>query len=182
MDLAQSFDEVVSLVNGASGLNGGWDSLRDYLEGKSPGLSDEVDDVDISQDVAEVADQVRLVLEAEPPPDTVDAIYFGLFDTVEDSGDEGIGFYVAGAADYSTGGDDALCDPAWWPDRRYLLSDALSALRRVEAARDGDERAFLSYAGQLGIALLVTKFVVRGLFEGKAILVGFDSGDVAKVR
>lgn len=79
--------------------------------------------------------------------------------------------------------DDSLCDPVWWPEGRYLKSAALDAVKQVElaAAEAGDEamRSLLSYAGQLGAALLVTKFASRGLFAGLPRVVGFDSGDLA---
>ena len=139
MDLAMIFGRIASLVNTASDLDDGWDTLRDFLESGSPDLSRELDDIDIRQDVQDVAEQVRAVLKSEPPPETVDAIYFGLFDTIDDSGEVDIGYYVSGAVGYAKGGHDALCPPAWWPDRRYLASDALSVLRRVEAAREGEE-------------------------------------------
>jgi hypothetical protein len=37
----------------------------------------------------------------------------------------------------------------------------------------------LSYAGQLGTALLVSKFASAGVFAGYRRVVGFDSGDFA---
>lgn len=96
-----------------------------------------------------------------------------------------IGYYVAAVEGYDPNDPDTLCEPAWWPEGRYLASDALGAVKAAElaAARAGDEdaREFLAYAGQIGVAMLVSKFASLGLFRSACCVVGFDSGDVTEV-
>ena len=141
--------------------------------------------MDVQRDAASVRQQVASILRREPPSADIDTLWFGLFDTLDDSGGERIGYYVAGVRGFDADDPDSLCLPAWWPEERYLSSAALAAIKsaEVEAGRRGasDEREFLGYAGQLGAALLVTRFGVSELLGARRLVVGFDSGDYVEV-
>lgn len=184
--LARALDEAVRIANGAADPGAGWISLVEYLEahGREPFL--QLRSVDVGDDIRRLRAQLAAVLKSEPPPSTLDAVFFGLFDTVDLEGAERIGFYVAGVAAFDPNDGDSLCDPAWWPDGRYLTSAALDAIKLAElSARVSEKEALctlLGYAGQLGAALLVSRFASGGLFVGLRHVVGFDSGDFAVGR
>lgn len=184
MDLAQSYESVVSLVGNASEPAGAWREFLDYLVSQiGEDLCAPLREVRIEADVASVRDQLADLFQREPPPDGIDTLYFGLFDAVGSDGGQAIGYYVAGVQGYDPDDPDSLCDPAWWPDGRYLESKALAALEAaiMAAADHRRHQALLGYAGQLGAAAIVSRFAMAGLEEGRRIVVGFDSGDVLEL-
>jgi len=183
MDLASTFNEVVRLAHDATDPMSGWSSLIGYLEGWA-GEPLSIPVVSADEDVRDLRAQLEAVVKAEPPPAGLNAVYFGLFDTTDDGGREGVGYYVAGVKKFDPEDGDSLCSPAWWPEGRYLASAILNSVKEAElssAAGKEEVRALLSYAGQLGAALLISRFAVRGLFPNLTRVVGFDSGDFAAI-
>src|SRR5688572_30099452 len=96
MDLASTFHDVVRIAQGAPDPSSGWTSLVGYLEKHGGDPLPQLAAVDLGRDVVDVRDQLVEVIESEPPGNDLNAIYFGLFDTVGDDGIEGIGYYIAG--------------------------------------------------------------------------------------
>jgi hypothetical protein len=141
--------------------------------------------VAIDEDVAAVQAQVEAAARRDPLPDGIDALWFGLFDACDDEGAAHIGYYVAGIRGFDSKDPDSRCSPAWWPEGRYLECRALATIKLLEIqARDRSDpsaRSFLGYAGQLGAALLVSRFAGRAVAGQRQIVVGFDSGDYAVV-
>jgi hypothetical protein len=182
MDLEEEFNKVVRLANDAPDPGSAWQALVHLL---TPHVSREMltllNGVVVEDDVTGIREQIRALLVSEPPPPSLQAFYFGLFDAVSQNGIESIGYYISGVDQYDADDPDCLCDPVWWPQDRYLKSTALDAIKRAELSANGEGRQVLAYAGQLGAALLVSRFASRGLLEGVRRLVGFDSGDGAEV-
>jgi hypothetical protein len=184
MDLARSFTAVVRLARSAREPVAGIAALLRHLA-KAHELESAMADVDVVSDIASVRSQLESLVAAEPPPTGLVAVYFGLFDAVKEEGTECIGYYVAGTDAYDAdSGSIAISDESsWWPNGRYLVSDTLDAIKRAElAAKEaGRHKAHeaIAYSGQLGAAMLVSRFASTGLFPGRRRLVGFDSGDIA---
>jgi hypothetical protein len=185
IDLAPTFDDVLRMARQAEDVGAAWEGLVAYLEDRSGEPLPHLAGVDVKRDVEGVRRQLLKLVRTEPPPKDLNAVYFGLFDTVSDDGERGIGYYVAGVRGFDPNDGDSLCNPAWWPDGRYLRSQALNAVKHEEVSAgvrgQTDLRALLGYAGQLGAALLVSKFASSGLFPGHHYVVGFDSGDFAEI-
>ncbi len=183
MDLALEIHEVVSLVKGAKDAASGFDGLVGHIRTKvGQDHVGPLTQVAIDSDVANVASQLDALVANEPPSSDIDTFWFGLFDALNDAGDETIGYYVAGVSGFDPKDHDTLCDPAWWPEGRYLSSEALSAIKTAElAAEDSEVKMFLCYAGQLGAAILVSRFAIRGVQGDRRVVVGFDSGDLTEV-
>ena len=183
-ELVKSFHHVVSLVRAAPDPQSGFTALVQYLDPDRKVVA-RLAKVDIGRDIASVRSQLQKVIKADPPPSTLNAIYFGLFDTEDDEGEDAIGYYVAGAESFDPDEVDTLVNPAWFPEGRYLKSKVLEKLKQAElAALDkelDDLSTLLSYAGQIGLAMLVSKFASEGLFPGLRRVVGFDSGDFEEI-
>ena len=62
-----------------------------------------------------------------------------------------------------------------------MSSAALTAVKNAESDVSVETRRFLGYAGQLGVALVVSRFASTGLVTGTRRFVGFDSGDVVEI-
>jgi len=152
---------------------------------EAPELGSAMADVDVRRDIASVRLQLESLVAAEPPPNGLVAIYFGLFDAADEDGAEHLGYNVAGTDEYDV---EAGCiavseESPWWPKGRYIASDTLEAIKRAElsAAKAGREKAreAIAYSGQLGAGMLVSRFASEGLFPSLRRVVGFDSGDLA---
>ncbi|MBL8755004.1 MAG: hypothetical protein JNK15_16990 [Planctomycetes bacterium] len=186
MDLESSFHHVCRLVNAAPTAQAGWHSLASFFVAETGASALEaLQAVAIDADVADVGSQVESAMRRDPIPEGIDALWFGVFDACDDRGAESIGYYVAGIRGFDPEDPDSRCSPAWWPEERYLACEALSTIKRLElearARGDAASSAFLGYAGQLGAALLVSRFAARALAWQRQIVVGFDSGDYAVV-
>lgn len=129
------------------------------------------------------------VLRDQPPPATIDGLYFGLFNPTSDEGAPSADLYVAGNP-YDAEDPDWICDPAWWPAARYAGSKALARLYRVAYA-DGASGLGndAEYPLGLGYAVLAVGHLCRTLGETllsggaqrRAVATGFDSGDVLQL-
>ena len=185
MDLASTFDDVLSIARQGKNADTAWASLVRYLEERGGASLRQLADVDMQRDVESVRQHIQKLVSSEPPPSDLNAVYFGLFDAVDGDGAEVIGYYIAGVRGFDPEDGDSLCDPAWWPEKRYLRSEALDAVKdaelRAKAGGQTEVQALLGYAGQLGTALLVSRFSSAGLFPGRHCVVGFDSGDFAEI-
>lgn len=184
MKLSEAFDGVVAIAKGAKNVDAGMSDLLAYLAEGAGDFLKVVQSADVAADVETIRRQLITLVQSEPPPDDVDVLYFGLFDAVDQDGNEAIRYYVAGVHGYNSDDPETLCDPKWWPAERYLESETLCAVKAAElsAARGNeDARELIAYAGQLGVALLVSKFASIGVFSLNRCVVGFDSGDVAEI-
>lgn len=186
VDLSTVFDDVVRIGAGAGDARHGWERLVAYLEAhmEAPTLG-ALRRTEIDEDVLRVRKQLQRLMAREPPGMKLNALWFGLFDTAIPGGPGGIGYYVAGLERFDPDVPESRCSPAWWPESRYLRSVALDMIKVTENAaaaanREGDRR-LLSYGGQLGAALLVSRFASAGLWPELRRVVGFDSGDYAEI-
>ncbi len=178
----EMLDHVAALARDAADPASGLRQVADFLDPEGKALG-KLRKAKIERDVAVIRKQLTEVIAAEPPPPEVTAIYFGLFESEDDDGEEAIGYYVSGVITFDPDSPDSLVNPAWCPEDRYLTSRVLRLLKQAEAAasEDGadDLRSRLSYAGQIGLAMLLSRFASEGLFAAKQRIVGFDSGDFA---
>ena len=185
MDLAAAFHEVVRISAECRHPTDGWLALVAYLESAAGTALPNLRSVDVAGDVRGVREQLEQLLQSEPMPRNLNAVWFGLFDAIEDDHKRTIGFYVAGVEAFDVNNGDSLCDPAWWPEGRYLSSTSLDAIKSAELAaassKNPNVAAVLGYGGQLGAALIVVKFASAHLFGGLKRVVGFDSGDFSEL-
>lgn len=93
--------------------------------------------------VDSIRHQLVKLIEREPPPDSLNAIYFGLFDTPDEEGAVGIGYYIAGVTRF----DPENHIPAWSGNCRNDLA-ARDPIRSVTARfRDSPEQGLRTGRG-----------------------------------
>ena len=174
-ELLRDYDAITRIGTALATVQSCWQDLLTYLSSRADigGLSA----VAIDEDVRLVGKHLASLLETHPPQVPLTALYFGLYDAVDKNGHEVAGFHVAGIEHYDPKNPESLCYPSWQPEGRYLTSASLDELKRVELAASGETREFLGYAGQLGVALIVSRFASESLVPGATRVVGFDSGD-----
>lgn len=113
----------------------------------------------------------RELVTAEPPPDNVVGLWFGLFEDARGGFTLYVhGFYEADAADAE--GDWATENPTWEPEGRYVRLASLSAL----------------HAAEWDAALQRTLELLRALAPQEALPgavsvvgAGFDDGDYCRI-
>jgi len=181
-DLASAHALVSSLGSSATSAQSGWERLVSALADHCAASTvTKLREIDIEDDVASVSQQLNQLVRQDPPPDGIDAFWFGLFDALDEDGAECIGYYVAGFRGFDADDEDSLCSPSWSPECGYLASSVLAAIKQAEidAGRRGaeSEQSCLGYAGLLGAALLVSRFGAAALAGARSVVVGFDSGD-----
>jgi len=170
--------------------SGGMNRLLDHCASHCPNdVWQGLRQLDIGHDVGNITAWLGAVLTAEPPPPTIVAFYFGLFDESEDGVQARCRLYVAGserfdAADQSP---EWAVDPAYFPEGRYSPSSVLVSLSAAAQGCGSDEaRELIEYVLCLGYASLAVKESRRNLAANpelnrilrKPVAVGFDSGDV----
>jgi hypothetical protein len=135
----------------------------------------------------EFKEWVQTVLLSEPPPDSIEAFYFGLFDSVGNDRAVRPCLYISGSEvfDENDRSQDWACAPAYFPKRRYVISEVLTTLEQT--ARSSKEHEIeLSYFLQLGFAGAAVSHVMQGLPRSltlgnrisRGLAVSFDEGDL----
>ena len=181
MDHATAYAAVSALAQRDGSPRPAFEAVVDFLEAQtSAAYFRAIRRVSVERDVASLRDEVARILEEEPPPASIAAYYFGLFDAADDAGKEVCGFYIAGVDKLDPEADDFLCDPPWFPESRFLESEVLTALKEAELvarSKRAEHGSFIGYAGQLGIAMVLARFARSSLPAAAPIVVGFDDGD-----
>lgn len=184
MSMADDFHEVVRIASTAYDAAGGWIAFADFLRKRS-GVDLSMATAMIDSDIESVRAELRRIVTVSPVPSAIDTLYFGLYDAVDEDGIEVMGYYVSGVLGFDPRKTDSLCNPAWFPDDRELESSLLNRIKEEElrARREGKHAAaqLFGYAGQIGCAVLVSRFASHSVLPSLRCVVGFDSGDFAEV-
>ena len=185
MKIEDAFYAAMTVANTATTAAAGWNSLAELLLQWTGVSVREFTSAEIDQDIQQLQRSLRQTIQEEPIPSEIDALYFGLFDAIDEERNEVIGYYVSGIAHYNPDIPDTMVRSAWWPENRYLESKLLSEIKRAELkareSLDPEVAELLGYASQIGCAALVSRFVVGEMSLGLQTIVGFDSGDYAEL-
>ena len=103
------------------------------------------------------------------PADIV-AFNFGLFET-----ENGYGIYLIGSKSYDEQDDDWACDIDFEPKNKYLIFDS-------ENIKTLNWEEFHNEAKSIISKYLSANINQLPLFQGKIITIGFDEGDLVKIR
>lgn len=128
---------------------------------------------------------LRGVLKNEPPPNSIKAFWFGIFNPIYD-GETSCDTYIAGANDFDPCDDsfEWACGPEYFPDSRYAQSKILNRIYQI--VNDSPDSSAM---GEYILCLAYTAFAVKELVKrvdkklwlGKSkqrgLAVGTDSGD-----
>lgn len=184
-DLSAWHGEVSKLLGAGASLRDGMQVLLAYCNKKHrwKGWS-KIGELDFDSDVEELEKWLKDVLKKEPPPSSVKAFWFGIFNPIYD-GDTVSDTYIAGASEFDPDDENFewACGPDYFPDGRYAHSQILSEIYK---AIDGSPASAI---GEYILCLAYTAFAVRelakrvdkklwlGKSKHRGLAVGFDSGD-----
>lgn len=184
-NLSAWYGEVSKTLDAQASLRDGMQSLLAYCntQYRWKGWA-EVGELDFDSDVAELERWLCSVLKKEPPPSSVKAFWFGIFNPLYD-GKTSCDTRIAGASEFDPDDEsfEWACDPDYFPQSRYAHSMILHETYQIVSSSPA------SAMGEYVLCLAYTAFAVRELAKridkelwlGKSKLrglaVGFDSGD-----
>lgn len=170
--------KVGAIVRDSKDREAAFSSLLSFCRKTCPSFPDVFDGMDIGAEVQDVAEQLAAVFDEEPIPSNVTTIYMGLFEAVsEEAGKPYAGYYVSGVEQFDPDDLDTLCDPPYFPEKRYLRSPALDRVVDV-ALEESDLGNFIFYAMMLGVAGILSRYALKHNHLEYKLVVGFDDGDV----
>jgi len=187
-DYEAAFRRIECLLASECGVSAGMASLLDLCAERVPDeVWSAVGEISFETDAANLQRWLERVLALEPPPDRIEAFWFGLFDAEIGDGRETCVLYLSGAARFDPGGDSAdwACQTpdSYLPEERYAES---AVLDRIHQAVQGSKVAsFAEWVLCLGYASLVVQRMCQTIDPGlllrrrasRAVAVGWDDGD-----
>lgn len=128
---------------------------------------------------------VLSVLTREPPTDSIQAYYFGIFTALDKTGKERQCIHISGSEIFSESDEDWACSIPYCPRGRGVISHVLGELEQI-AEDSGDDYTMMSYMLQIGFAGLAISNIMQalprdltlGARENRRLAVGFDEGDL----
>jgi hypothetical protein len=186
-DLGAWYGEVSKSLDAQASLADGMRALLAYCEKQYRWRGwGQIRDLDFDSDITKLEKWLNGVLKKEPPPSSVTAFWFGIFNPVYD-GETSCDTYIAGASEFDPEDKsfEWACGPDYFPGDRYAHSRILNDIYQIV-------KGALSPASAMGeyiLCLAYTAFAVKELTErvdkklwlGKSkqrgLAVGFDSGD-----
>jgi hypothetical protein len=188
IDLLAWYAEVSDALQTRESLRDGMQYLLRYCNERDPWSGwGEIEGLDFDSGVSELENWLNSVLTKEPPPSSVKAFWFGIFEPVYD-GEIAYDTYIAGADEFDPNDDESFewaCDTSYFPDGRYAHCKILHELYHILKGAGCPSSAM----GEYILCLAYTAFSVRelakrvdkklwlGTAKQRGLAVGFDSGD-----
>jgi hypothetical protein len=192
---AESRRLIAEVVANPPPVTPGMGKWFDYCEAVAPehaALWARLRRLDFHRDLTALTDGwLAPLLAAEPPPDNINGLWFGLHNPVIE-GQPTCRLYLGGSTAFAPDSDsnEWVCDLSYRPARRYASSHILTELyRSVEVLTDGNVsnlgEPFLCH----GYTALVVSWWCHGPMQSvllggssvRAIVMGHDSGDFYRV-
>jgi hypothetical protein len=184
-DLSAWHGEVSKALGSPASLRDGMQTLLAYCNKKHRWKGwGEIGKLDFDSDVAELEKWLNGVLKNEPPPTSVKAFWFGIFNPVYD-GETSSDTYIAGASEFDPDDEsfEWACGPDYFPAGRYAHSKVLHQIYQTvngsPASAIGEYILCLGYTAFAvrELAKCVDKKLWLGKSKQRGLAVGFDSGD-----
>jgi len=184
-DLSAWYAEVSKALHSKTSLADSMETLLAYCNKQHRWQGwGRIGELDFDSDVAELEKWVTGVLKKEPPPSSVKAFWFGIFNPVYD-GETSCDTYIAGASAFDPDDEsfEWACNPDYFPDGRYahstILEEIYQTVNGSPASAMGEYVLCLAYTAFAvrELARRVDKTMWLGKSKERGLAVGFDSGD-----
>lgn len=188
---AQSARLIADVARNPTPLPSGMDRWFSYCEEVAPEekpLWARLRKLDFEKDADNLTRWLKRLVKSEPPPTSINGLWFGLHNPELPDGAPTCQMYVggSGAFDPRSNSNEWVCELSWMPKGRYSKSQILTDLYRpVEAIMKNQ----VSYLGEAFLchgylALVVSNWCngpMRAALLGnapvRAVVIGHDSGD-----
>ena len=140
--------------------------------------------LDIGEEQTEIVNWLQQLIADDPIPETVVAIWIGIFKLADDDR-ETPAIYFVGADTYDKDDIDWACDPAYLPEGRYVQPGILQQIDDIAKA-DEENYEFLDWILPVAYCTFTFDEIIRTKINKKLFLkhkdklyaaVGHDSGD-----
>lgn len=138
--------------------------------------SEEISLEELTESIHQFTSWFMELIESEPPPQSIKAINFGLFENT----DEGISLYVMGSNQFDTANDDWASSNDWWPQNRYA---PISIFEQLKKRLYGTNTKLWIISQAIAIVIIKAffvesyrKFKSATHFHELYITTGFDEG------
>ena len=169
--------ELGSVVDAAPSAKEGWKNIIRWVSGRSGLDSTQLPSIDIEEESEKLTSQLAAALSNHPIPQEIRFLYFGLYEMA----DHRCGFYVSGG-ERAPENPTALTDSSLThPERVYLHSRLLDELLR-KSKEVPELDSWFGYALSWGAAAILAKYSARAVGLSQELLIGFDSGDVERIK
>ncbi len=172
-------------------VDAGMAQWLDYCQKAAPrhrGVWRRLRKLDYTDDVRELTQWLLDLLKREPPPQTINGLWFGLYNPILDDGAPTCQMYFAGSTHFDSRSEsnEWVCELSDRPVGGYPRSRVLSELYRAVEAIDGDNITCLGepFLCHGYLALLVSAWCsgplrkhLIGTAPARAVVIGHDSGD-----
>ena len=188
---ARSARMIAEVASGPRPIATGMGQWFDYCEEVAPEqglLWKRLRELDFEKDARGLSKWIERLFNNETPPDSINGLWFGLYNPILDDDEPTCQMYVGGAAGFDPGSDsnDCVCQLTWSPEERYPESPILTDLYRSLQGMTENDVIFLGEAflchGYL--ALIVSNWchgpmrtILLGNAAIRAVVMGHDSGD-----
>jgi hypothetical protein len=189
-DLSAWYGEITKALSADASLRDGMQTLLAYCNKKHRWKGwDNIGELDFDSDVGEMEKWLKGVLKNEPPPSSVKAFWFGIFNPIYD-GETVCDTYMAGASEFNPDDEsfEWACDPDYFPDsacaHSQILRDFYQTVNGSPVSLMGKYILCLGYTAFAirELATKVDKELWLGTSKERGLAVGFDSGDAVLLR
>jgi hypothetical protein len=188
---AQSARMIADIATNPVPLASGLGLWFDYCEKVAPeqkSLWKRLRKLDFEKDAESLTKWLQRLFKKEPPPDSINGLWFGLYNPVLNDGKPSCQMYVGGSSGFDPDSDsnEWVCEQSWTPKGRYSSSQVLTDLYRPVEAITKDKVSYLGepFLCHGYLALVVSHWChgpMRASLLGKAairaVVMGHDSGD-----
>src|SRR4051812_44865160 len=169
--------ELGLIVNAAHSPQDGWKGIIEWVSARSNLDSKEVSTIDIDEESEKLTKQLGAAISKHPIPEEIRFLYFGLYESNRNT----CGFYLSGGARAPENPNDLTDNSLTNAARVYLRSGLLDELLR-KSKELPELDSWFGYALSWGAAAILAKYSSRALGLSQELLVGFDSGDVERIK
>jgi len=187
---AKSARLIAQAAAGSSPVSIGMGDWFRYCEQVAPehlSLWQRLRTLDFESDQERLTGWLTSLFQAEPPPRTINGLWFGLHNPILDD-EPSCQLYVSGSSSFDPArdSDEWVCQTDWWPNGRYSHSEVLAELYRAINGLTENDASYLGepFLCHGYVALLVSEWChgpVHKLLLGeagiRAVAMGHDSGD-----
>lgn len=181
----ESWNYIESILKSNTPFKEGWLKIIAFHEEKEPNSYwSDLKNIDFEKDLQSAASWFFKTVANEPIPNSVIALWFGIFQTAdEDGSNERYIIYFTGSNNYDEQEiENWALDPVYSPDDKYFEPEILNLKLKKLKEHKSDNYSFLNWILPISYITLLVQQLKNKLTADLYITVGYDDGDYINLR